>query len=39
MNDTLEKVKVTVMTVLASNDLISGDKTLIVQLVLDACHF
>jgi len=39
LKETLKKIKTPVMTVVASNELIPGDKTLIAQLVPNACHF
>ncbi|MHA1986023.1 MAG: alpha/beta fold hydrolase [Promethearchaeota archaeon] len=39
LKEALKKIKTPVMTVVASNELIQGDKTLIAQLVPDACHF
>ncbi|MHA2181124.1 MAG: alpha/beta fold hydrolase [Promethearchaeota archaeon] len=39
MRETLKKIKVPLMTVVASNELIPGDKTLMAQLVPNACHF
>ena len=35
----LKKIKVPVMTVVGSTEILSGDKTLIAQIVPDACHF
>jgi len=35
----LKNIKVPIMTVVASSELILGDKTLVAQLVPDACHF
>jgi pimeloyl-ACP methyl ester carboxylesterase len=35
----LKNIKVPVMTVVGSSEILSGDKTLIAQLVPDACHF
>ena len=35
----LKKIKVPVMTVVGSSDMIPGDKTLSAQLIPDACHF
>ena len=35
----LKKIKVPVMTVVGSSDMIPGDKTLAAQLIPDACHF
>jgi len=35
----LKKIKVPVMTVVGSSEILLGDKTLIAQLVPDACHF
>ncbi|MFX1327225.1 MAG: alpha/beta fold hydrolase [Promethearchaeota archaeon] len=35
----LKKVKVPVMTVVGSDEFIPGDKTLIAQLIPNACHF
>ncbi len=37
--ETLKKVNVPVMTVVGSDDFIPGDKTLVAQIVPDACHF
>jgi len=37
--ESLKKVNVPVLTVVGSDDFIPGDKTLIAQLVPDACHF
>ena len=39
IKEELKSIKTPVMTVVASNELIQGDKTLIAQLVPDACHF
>jgi len=39
MRGSLKKIKVPVMTVVGSSEIISGDKTLVAQLVPDACHF
>ncbi|MFW9865095.1 MAG: alpha/beta fold hydrolase [Candidatus Thorarchaeota archaeon] len=39
MDEALKKIRVPVMTVVGSDDFIPGDKTLIAQLVPDACHF
>jgi pimeloyl-ACP methyl ester carboxylesterase len=40
MRENLKKIKVPVMTVVGStDDILSGDKTLLAQLVPDACHF
>ena len=39
MKQSLKKITVPLMTVVASNELIPGDKTLMAQLVPDACHF
>ncbi|MHA2390640.1 MAG: alpha/beta fold hydrolase [Promethearchaeota archaeon] len=39
MRESLKKIKVPVMTVVGSNELLPGDKTLVAQLVPDACHF
>jgi pimeloyl-ACP methyl ester carboxylesterase len=39
MKEELRKINVPVMTVVASNEMLAGDKTLIAQLVPDACHF
>jgi len=39
MKVALKGIKVPVMTVVGSDDFIPGDKTLIAQLVPDACHF
>ena len=35
----LKGIVVPVMTVVGSSELLSGDKTLVAQLVPDACHF
>ncbi|MFX0155835.1 MAG: alpha/beta fold hydrolase [Candidatus Hodarchaeota archaeon] len=35
----LKKINVPVMTVVGSSEILAGDKTLIAQLVPDACHF
>ncbi|MFX0034006.1 MAG: hypothetical protein ACFE9I_00020 [Candidatus Hermodarchaeota archaeon] len=35
----LKKVKLPVLTVVGSNEFIPGDKTLIAQLIPNACHF
>jgi pimeloyl-ACP methyl ester carboxylesterase len=35
----LKKIKVPVMTVVGSTEIVTGDKTLMAQLVPDACHF
>ncbi|MHA2475365.1 MAG: alpha/beta fold hydrolase [Promethearchaeota archaeon] len=35
----LKKIDTPVMTVVGSNELIPGDKTLIAQLIPNACHF
>lgn len=37
--ESLKKINVPVLTVLGSDDFIPGDKTLMAQLVPDACHF
>jgi len=37
--EALKKIKVPVMTVVGSTELLLGDKTLVAQLVPDACHF
>jgi pimeloyl-ACP methyl ester carboxylesterase len=37
--EALKKIKVPVLTVVGSDDFIPGDKTLMAQLVPDACHF
>jgi pimeloyl-ACP methyl ester carboxylesterase len=39
LKESLKNIKIPVMTVVGSNDFIPGDKTLIAQLVPDACHF
>ena len=39
LKETLKKIETPVMTVVASNELIPGDKTLIAQIVPNACHF
>jgi len=39
IKSSLKKVKIPVMTVVGSDEFIPGDKTLIAQLVPDACHF
>ena len=40
IRDSLKNIKVPVMTVVGSSDkFFPGDKTLIAQLVPDACHF
>ncbi len=39
LKEALKKIEIPVMTVVASNELIPGDKTLIAQLVPNACHF
>jgi len=39
IKEALKKIKTPVMTVVASNELIQGDKTLIAQIVPNACHF
>lgn len=39
MRGSLKKIKVPVMTVVGSSELIPGDTTLVAQLVPDACHF
>jgi len=39
MRGSLKKIKVPVMTVVGSSEILSGDKTLVAQLVPDACHF
>jgi pimeloyl-ACP methyl ester carboxylesterase len=39
LKEALKKINTPVMTVVASNELLQGDKTLIAQLVPDACHF
>jgi len=39
LKDTLKKIETPVMTVVASNELLQGDKTLIAQIVPNACHF
>ena len=39
MRTSLKNIKVPVMTVAGSSEVIPGDKTLVAQLVPDACHF
>jgi pimeloyl-ACP methyl ester carboxylesterase len=39
IKDSLKKLDVPVLTVVGSNETIAGDKTLVAQLVPDACHF
>ncbi|GAG76963.1 unnamed protein product [marine sediment metagenome] len=39
MKGTLKKIKVPLMTVVGSADMLPGNKTLMAQLVPDACHF
>jgi pimeloyl-ACP methyl ester carboxylesterase len=39
IKDSLKKLDVPVLTVVGSNETIPGDKTLVAQLVPDACHF
>jgi pimeloyl-ACP methyl ester carboxylesterase len=39
MRASLKNIKVPVMTIVGSSEILSGDKTLIAQLVPDACHF
>ncbi len=39
MKKALKKIKIPVMTVLGSNDISPGDKTLAAQLIPNACHF
>ncbi|MFX1324869.1 MAG: alpha/beta fold hydrolase [Promethearchaeota archaeon] len=39
LRDSLKKIQIPVMSVVGSNDFLPGDKTLIAQLVPDACHF
>ncbi|MFX0030415.1 MAG: alpha/beta fold hydrolase [Candidatus Hermodarchaeota archaeon] len=39
IKDSLKKIDVPVLTVVGSNEAIAGDKTLIAQLVPNACHF
>jgi len=39
IRDSLKNTKVPIMTVVGSNEVLKGDKTLIAQLVPDACHF
>ena len=39
IKEALKTIKTPVMTVVASNDFIPGDKSLIAQIVPDACHF
>jgi pimeloyl-ACP methyl ester carboxylesterase len=35
----LKKINVPVMTVVGSSEIVSGDKTLVAQIIPDACHF
>ncbi|MDX1797513.1 MAG: alpha/beta hydrolase [Candidatus Lokiarchaeia archaeon] len=35
----LKNIKLPIMTIMGSNEILAGDKTLIAQLVPDACHF
>ncbi len=35
----LKKIKVPVMTVLGSSEILLGDKTLVAQILPDVCHF
>ncbi|MCK4379724.1 MAG: alpha/beta hydrolase [Candidatus Lokiarchaeota archaeon] len=39
IKESLKKIKVPIMTVVGSSEILPGDKTLIAQLVPDACHF
>jgi hypothetical protein len=39
MRSSLKEIKVPVMTVVGSSEVIPGDKTLVAQLVPDACFF
>ena len=39
MREFLKKINVPVMTVVGSSELLLGDKTLVAQIVPDACHF
>ena len=39
LREVLKKIKVPVMTVVGSSEILLGDKTLVAQLVPDACHF
>ncbi|MFX0040477.1 MAG: alpha/beta fold hydrolase [Promethearchaeota archaeon] len=39
MRKALRNIKVPVMTVVSSSEIIPGDKTIVAQLVPDACHF
>ena len=39
LKERIKKIKVPVMTVVGSDDFIQGDKTLVAQLIPDACHF
>lgn len=39
IRESLKNIKVPVMTVVGSNEMLKGDKTLIAQLLPDACHF
>ncbi|MFW9943240.1 MAG: alpha/beta fold hydrolase [Candidatus Thorarchaeota archaeon] len=39
IKDYLKKLEVPVLTVVGSNETIPGDKTLVAQIVPDACHF
>lgn len=39
MRESLKKINVPVMTVVGSSELLLGDKTLVAQIVPDACHF
>lgn len=39
IKETLKKINTPVMTVIGSNEMIPGDKTLIAQIVPNACHF
>lgn len=39
LREALKKIQVPVMTVVGSSEILLGDKTLVAQLVPDACHF
>ncbi|MFX1345421.1 MAG: alpha/beta fold hydrolase [Promethearchaeota archaeon] len=39
IEESLKQIKLPIMTVVGSNETLPGDKTLIAQLVPDACHF
>lgn len=39
LRESLKKIKIPVMTVVGSSEILLGDKTLVAQLVPDACHF